>query len=213
MWLQSLLENMLFSIKSFLLWWWSTIGQATSTWLHSLLLLPSAKLHLTLEAKVTNGHLSLFLPSSADVVCDPFENSTRFSTPKLGFFKILHLTDFELDTWRFLSQNLLEQWEVKLLEFKPPKTCCLLNSPRSKQPFFNELLLLVLLENEGWEIWSMTNSSTQSSSVFSLNNSTKITNHLNRRSNQFFTEDVALFKRQTTPSQLAYNFRNSQEKK
>ena len=196
MWLQSLLENMLFSIKSLLLWWWSTIGQATSTWLHSALL--QAKLHLTLEAKVTNGHLSLFLPSFMLYVIH-LKIGLAFQPQKLWFFKILYLTDFELDTWRFLSQNLLEQWEVKLLEFKPPKTCCLLNSPRSKQPFFNELLL-VLLENS--EIWSMTNSSLHSS--VQLNNSTKITNHLNRRSNQFLTDFLNVFKRQTTL--LAYNF-------
>lgn len=100
MWLQSLLENMLFSIKSLLLWWWSTIGQATSTWLHSALL--QAKLHLTLEAKVTNGHLSLFLPNFKLYVIH-LKIGLAFQPQKLWFFKILHLTDFELDTWRFLS--------------------------------------------------------------------------------------------------------------
>ena len=100
MWLQSLLENMLFSIKSLLLWWWSTIGQATSTWLHSALL--QAKLHLTLEAKVTNGHLSLFLPNFKLYVIH-LKIGLAFQPQKLWLFKILHLTDFELDTWRFLS--------------------------------------------------------------------------------------------------------------
>ena len=54
----------------------------------------------------------------------------------------------------------------------------------------------------------MTNSSLHSS--VQLNNSTKITNHLNRRSNQFLTDFLNVFKRQTTL--LAYNLKNSQEK-
>ena len=104
--------------------------------------------------------------------------------------------------------NLLEQQETNfsrrsnyLSYTETFKTCCLLG----QNNHFSMNCLAVLLENEGWEIWSMTNAPTQ---TLQLNNRTKITNHLDMRSNHLNnSRRRRRFLKKTNTSKLAYNFR------